>query len=438
MPSSTDHMDGSEPAALAELADVLDETVGYRKADAARAARVASALRGDAGPIRGEAARARLAHLALLMLAMPEIASPGPVWVARFLSRRSGSLGEAPVDLVRTVEGAEQVRRLIQLEPSLGRPDPERVAAAANLDDLTAEEAFAAYAAGHIASPRLMAITGLRSIYRIISALTQRDLRLPVRPSRVSPDRDDRDLLWEDMSGREDPALLAEDIRAHHRPLPQSGPELDAAWPTVTPSDPASQAALDSVTAALDAEVTKQLAEADRAATAAAGLRGDAAAVGGDEARVRLVAWSTLMMGRAEGEHRAFTTSLFLLQPLEDPDLPYSVQEDGDAALELARTAEGAAQVERWLDPRRSPPMVTVSGTILPPNPAAEEAFVAYAEGRIDSRRLMDVTGLDAFYDVWGHLKLRGLHLPVVPTPVAPGLNDRDLLWKSLAQQAED
>lgn len=67
-----------------------------------------------------------------------------PKSVARFVARASGYLDEAPLDLLRTVEGAERVRRLVELELPLGRPDPDRVAAAAELDDLTAEEAFAA------------------------------------------------------------------------------------------------------------------------------------------------------------------------------------------------------------------------------------------------------------------------------------------------------
>ncbi|MGK7871626.1 hypothetical protein, partial [Falsiroseomonas sp. E2-1-a20] len=129
----------------------------------------------------------------------------------------------------------------------------------------------AAYATGHIGSPRVMAITGLRSLYGIMTALTQRDLRLPVRQSSVGLGRDDRDLLWENMSRREDPALMAEDAEYHHRLAPPPGPELEAAWPSEVPSDASSLAALDSVAAALDADVTQQLARADRAAAAAAG-----------------------------------------------------------------------------------------------------------------------------------------------------------------------
>jgi hypothetical protein len=128
---------------------------------------------GDAAPAGGEAARAGLAHMALRMLAQPDAAFR-PDGVARFLWQQHGHLREAPLDLVRTVAGAEQVRRLVELEPPLERPDPARVAAAAQLDDLTAEEAFVAYAAGHIGSPRVMAITGLRSLEGIMAALTQR------------------------------------------------------------------------------------------------------------------------------------------------------------------------------------------------------------------------------------------------------------------------
>jgi hypothetical protein len=61
-----------------------------------------------------------------------------------------------------------------------------------------------------------------------------------------------------------------------------------------------------------------------------------------------------------------------------------------------------------------------------------EEAFVAYAEGRIDSRRLMEVTGLELFFDVWGQLRMRGLWLPHLPSSLGPGRDDRDLLWESL------
>ena len=61
-----------------------------------------------------------------------------------------------------------------------------------------------------------------------------------------------------------------------------------------------------------------------------------------------------------------------------------------------------------------------------------EQAFVAYAEGRIDSRRLMEISGLGRFFEVWGQLCMRGLQLPLVPTPVGSGRDDRDLLWEGM------
>ncbi|MGG5890966.1 hypothetical protein ACLF3G_28185 [Falsiroseomonas sp. HC035] len=431
MPAGTKPTDRPDDALLAEVAKALDQTAIPHRAGASRAACAAAVLRGDAAPVGGEAGRARLAHLALRMLAQPEAAF-GPGGVARFLWQQHDHLREAPLDLVRTVAGAEQVRRLGELEPPLGRPDPARVEVAAQLDDLTAEEAFAAYAAGHIGSPQVMAIIGLRSLYGIMTALTQRDLRLPAKPSPVGPGRDDRDLLWENMSRREDPALMAGDAEYyHHRPVPLHGPDLDGAWPSEVPDDAGSLMALDSVAAALDAEVTQQLAQADRAAAAAAGLRGDAAAVGGEEARARLVGWSLLLMRRLEQE-RAEGTAMILLQPLREAGGPYAFADWGEGALELARTAEGAARVERWLTPDEGTPVIMALGTTLRPGVETEQAFVAYAEGRIDSRRLMEVTGLDRFIDVWGQLYMRGLRLPFAPTPVGSGRDDRDLLWESM------
>ncbi|MGK7871510.1 hypothetical protein [Falsiroseomonas sp. E2-1-a20] len=230
MPAETEPKNPPDATLLAEVAEALDQTASSHRAGASRAACAAAVLRGDAAPVGGEVARARLAHLALRMLAQPEAAAR-PDGVARFMWQQHGHLREAPLDLVRTVVGAEQMRRLVEREPPLGRPDPARVAAAAQLDDLTAEEAFAAYAAGHIGSPWVRAITGLRSLYGIMTALTQRDLRLPTKPSPVGPDRDDRDLLWEDMSGREDPTLIAEDGHYARRPAPPPGSELEAPGP---------------------------------------------------------------------------------------------------------------------------------------------------------------------------------------------------------------
>ncbi|MGK7871729.1 antitoxin Xre/MbcA/ParS toxin-binding domain-containing protein, partial [Falsiroseomonas sp. E2-1-a20] len=140
MPAGTKPTDRPDDALLAEVAEALDQTASSHRAGASRAACAAAVLRGDAAPVGGEAARARFAHLALRMLAQSEVAAR-PDWVAPFLWQQHGHLEGAPLDLVRTVAGAEQVRRLVEREPPLGRPDPARVAAAAQLDDLTAEEA---------------------------------------------------------------------------------------------------------------------------------------------------------------------------------------------------------------------------------------------------------------------------------------------------------
>lgn len=120
----------------------LEEAAAYRKADASRAVRAAAALRGDDGPIGGQAAEARLVHLVLRMLRRPDMPWL-PKRVASFLAEASGYLDRAPLDLLQSVEGAERVRRLIEGEPPLDRPDPNRVAAAADLEDLSAEEALA-------------------------------------------------------------------------------------------------------------------------------------------------------------------------------------------------------------------------------------------------------------------------------------------------------
>lgn len=73
------------------------------------------------------------------------------------------------------------------------------------------------------------------------------------------------------MSGREGPAHFC------------SG-GYNVAWPLEVPGDASSLATPASVAAALDAEVTLQLALADRVAVVAVGPRGDAAAVGGEDA----------------------------------------------------------------------------------------------------------------------------------------------------------
>jgi hypothetical protein len=423
---------------LEEVAAALDDIAGYRRADAVRAALGAAVLRGgDAEPLGGEAARARLATLTLRLLALPE--DPfSPADAARFLYRGHGYLDQPPIDLMRTVVGAEQVRRLVEHEPPLPPPDPTRIAGAAELDDLTIEEAFGAYAEDRIGSPRLMAITGLRSIGAVMGALTQRHLQLPHRPTLVGPGRDDRDLLWEHMGGREEPALQGSRTR-YPRPTPAPSPALDAAWPTVAPDDATSRQALAGVAAALDAEAGKQERQAMRAVTAAAGLRSNAEAVGGEAARARLLTWTVVMMERGEGdEHRAPSTAWFLLQKLRNSEPLFTVLAGGDGALELARTAEGAALVDRWLTlPPGPDPARVVAATDLD-DLTPEEAWAAYADGRIDSRRLMAVTGVDHFFEVWGQLALRGLKLPVVPTFVAPDRDDRDLLWESMAGSAEE
>jgi hypothetical protein len=351
--------------------------------------------------------------------------------VARFVARESGYLDEPPLDLFRTVEGAERVRRLVEVEPPLGRPDPARVAAAAELDDLTAEEAFAAYAAGGIGSPRLMAVTGIQSFGRIITALQDRGLDLPIRPSPRGDGRDDRDLLWEFEGGQEDPSLTPMVVRGARRLAPEPGPELDAAWPTEVPEDTDSRAALDGVAAELDKEAVSQQREADRAAAAAAGLRGDALAVGGLEARARLVDWTLRLMRSSKQDSQAFVTALSLLQPLPDPEQPYPAREEGDGLLEVAQRAEGAVRAERWLASEDPAPVMTGSGKPFPEGPVVDAAFAAYAAGHIDSRHLMEETGIEVFYDLLFGLRMRGLTLPIVPSAGGPGYDDRDALWEA-------
>jgi hypothetical protein len=89
--------------------------------------------------------------------------------------------------------------------------------------------------------------------------------------------------------------------------------------------------------------------------------------------------------------------------------------------------------VEAWMAPPPGPdPARVIVATDLG-DLTADEAYAAYADGRIDSRRLMAATGVDSMFQVWGQLALRELKLPVVPTYVAPGRDDRDLLWESMA-----
>jgi hypothetical protein len=200
------------------------------------------------------------------------------------------------------------------------------------------------------------------------------------------------------------------------------------------PDDPAARATLDAVAVALDAVAASEETEAARAA----------AAVGGPEARARLVGWVSAVVGAArrageEGVHAwRFAGAVFLLQPLLRHDPPFEPIAGGEGALELARTAEGAALVERWLVPQPGPdPARVVAATDLG-DLTADEAYAAYADGRIDSRRLMAVTGETEFFQVWGQLARRGLALPVVPTHVGPGRDDRDLLWEALARGPEE
>lgn len=425
----------SDRALLEAAIASLEENAEYRAAEASRAVRAAAALRGDARQIGGRAAGARLAHLVLRMLRHPDMPLH-PERVAGFLAEASGYLDEAPLDLLRTVEGAERVRRLIEMEPPLGRPDPIRVAAAADLKDLSAEEALAAYAAGHIDSLRLMAATGIRSFRRLLSALQDRGFHLPIKPTPTDDGRDDRDLLWELIAGREDPSLADGEARGDRRPTPEPSPDLDAIWLTKTPEDVSSQAALEAVAAELDTDAKGRHRRAARAMAAAAGLRGDAAAVGGEEARMRLVDWTLRAMRRAEGEHRGFFAALFLLQSL--PGQPYLPPEEQDGPLELARTTEGAEQVERWFSSEQVFPIRTESGEPFPEGAVVEEAFTAYADGRISSQRLLEVTGLETFQDLLSGLLIRGLALPTAPTRGGPGQDDRELLWRLYAQPLHD
>lgn len=441
--------DQSQSAILAKVADTLDARARGHRREAETARRGAAALRGEPDAVEalgGAAARARLAVLAARAVGRQEPPF-APADVARFLAIGGGLLDEVPLELVRTVEGAECVRRLVEREPPLAPPDPGRLTVAEHLDDLTPEEAFVAYAEGRIASPRLMAVTGLRSIYDVMGALTQRNLQLPRRPSPVGPGRDDRDLLWEHMGGREDPALV-QTVPRYPRPSPLPSPELDAAWPTAMPDDAATREALSTVTAALDAVAAERESEAARAAAAAAGLRGNAAAVGGEAARARLVTWAETVVGwgKTQGENddlQAFGAAVFILQPLLEPRPPFAVIAGGDGALELARTEEGAAMVDRWFADgeavSKPDPVRVVAATDLD-DLTPDEAYAAYADGRIDSRRLMALVGYGEgdFGQIWGELYMRGLKLPVVPTYVGPGRDDRDLLWETFGGRAED
>jgi hypothetical protein len=106
MPAETKPTDRPDAALLTEVAEALDQTSTSHRAAASRAACAAAVLRSDAAAVGGEAARARLAHLALRMLAQPDAAFR-PDGVARFLWHQHGYLQEAPLDLVRTVVGAE-------------------------------------------------------------------------------------------------------------------------------------------------------------------------------------------------------------------------------------------------------------------------------------------------------------------------------------------
>jgi hypothetical protein len=438
------HDEPSRSARLAKVAESLDTTERNHGRESKTARRGAAALRGEPEAVKalgGEAARARLAVLAIRAVRREAYLS-SPANLARFLIH-GGLLaagGEVPIDLVRTVEGAELVRRLIEDEPPLPAPDPARLSQAEHLDDLTPEEAFVAYSEGRIASPRLMAVTGLRSINGVMSALTQRNLSLPRRPSPIGAGRDDRDLLWEVMGGREDHALLNE-APSYPRPAPPASPELTAAWPTIVTDDADAREALASVADALDALAVECQALARRAAAAAAGLRGDAAAVGGETARTRLVAWAETVLDSTkagEGEElRSLAAAVFLLQPLRELHPSFADMACGDGALELARSEEGAAMVDAWIAsaerPKLEPARVIAAADLEDLTP--DEAYAAYADGRIDSRRLLALVGYQEsdFGQIWGELYGRGLKLPIMPTSISPGRDDRDLLWETFA-----
>jgi hypothetical protein len=136
---------------------------------------------------------------------------------------------------------------------------------------------------------------------------------------------------------------------------------------------------------------------------------------------------------REDAQTWPFAGAVFLLQPLLAHGPPFEPIAGGRGVLELARTEEGAALVERWLVPPPGPdPARVVAATDLG-DLTPDEAYAAYADGRIDSRRLMALVGYQEsdFGQVWGELYRRGLKLPVVPTYVGPGRDDRDLLWET-------
>jgi hypothetical protein len=50
----------------------------------------------------------------------------------------------------------------------------------------------------------------------------------------------------------------------------------------------------------------------------------------------------------------------------------------------------------------------------------------------------MELTVMDTSNDLMAGLRLRGLTLPVGPTPIGPGRDDRDLLWEAYTRSARD
>jgi hypothetical protein len=135
-------------------------------------------------------------------------------------------------------------------------------------------------------------------------------------------------------------------------------------------------------------------------------------------------------MRSSSEEQRAFVVSMTLLRPLPDPARPDLDLDLANGPLELAQTSEGAARFEQWLT---TPPPMQASG-LSADAAAVDEAYVAYAEGRIDSRHLMEMAGITQFHELVGGLHMRGLTMPVTPTVVGPGRDDRDLLWESYTQ----
>ena len=142
--------DQSQLAILTKVADNLDARARGHRREAETARRGAAALRGEPDAVEalgGAAARARLAVLATRAVGRQEPPFT-PADVARFLAIGRGMLEEVPLELVRTEEGAAMVDRWFAEGGAVPKPDPVRVVAATDLDDLTPDEAYAAYADG--------------------------------------------------------------------------------------------------------------------------------------------------------------------------------------------------------------------------------------------------------------------------------------------------